>query len=139
MKEVKKILEGYRWANIEVERMEKRRRRLAKQEDQREVDSVRGSMKEYPYIERVVKIEGDRRAVVAEMEYQIDQAIERGLRAKKEAEAIIDQADDPREREILRSRFIDCLSWEEVGERNFVDKRQAQRIVQRFIEKKKQN
>ena len=135
MKEVKKILEGYRWANIEVERMEKRRRRLAKQEDQREVDSVRGSMKEYPYIERVVKIEGDRRAVVAE----IDQAIERGLRAKKEAEAIIDQADDPREREILRSRFIDCLSWEEVGERNFVDKRQAQRIVQRFIEKKKQN
>jgi len=133
MEDVKKILEGYRWANEEAERLEKRRARLEKKMGDVAVDTVKGSMEEYPFIERVVKIEGKQAALITELQYQIDQRIEEGLKARRDAEEIIARAEDPRTREILRSRYIDCLCWAAVGQRNNVDPDHARRIIREFI------
>ena len=135
MDDVRKVLEGYFWANKEVERLEARRRRLEKKEGEETKDTVKGSMKDHPYIERTITIEGKYSELIGELRYQIDQQIKEGLKARKAAEELIDSAEDPREREILRSRFIDCESWDKVGRKHYVDKRQAQRIVQNFVKK----
>lgn len=131
--EIKKILSGYYWANVEVERMKQRRRRIAKKAAETVADSVRGSMAAYPYIERVVRIEGNQEAVMERIEEQIQDMIGRGLQARAAAEEIIQKSEDAREREILRSRFIDCLSWEGVGKANHINPDHARRIVREFI------
>ena len=133
MEDVKKILEGYRGANEEVERLEKRKERLEEKKGDVAVDAVRGSMDEYPFIERVVKIEGKSIELVNEIQNQIDRRIEEGLKARIAAEEIIGLAEDWRTREILRSRYIDCLPWAAVGKKNNVDPDHARRIVREFI------
>ena len=133
MEDVKKIPEGYRGANEEVECLEKRKERLEKKKGDVTVDAVRGSMDEYPFIERVVKIEGKSIELVKEIQNQIDRRIEEGLKARIAAEEIIGLAEDWRTREILRSRYIDCLSWAAVGKKNNVDPDHARRIVREFI------
>lgn len=134
MKEIKKRLSQYYYINQEVQRQSERLRRLRKKEaDGIVADTVRGSMIQFPYIERVERIEGIAEDLTAVVEKQIDRSIRDGIVARIDTETIIAAEADPKRRELLRSRFIDCLTWEGVGDRNHIDPSHARKIVREWI------
>lgn len=135
MENMKKKLSRYYWINQEVEKQTKRKERLQRKASEVVADSTKGSMVEFPYIERVVKLEGNQEHLVDTITKQIDESIEAGVKARAEVESIINKVDDPRERELLRARFIDCLSWNLVSERNYISKSRAREIVKECIKK----
>lgn len=133
--DIKKELSRYYWINQEVKRQSERLERLRKKQNRIVADTTRGSMQQFPYIERVVKIEGIAEELTAKAERQIDESVKAGIEARIRIENIIARVQDPKARELMRSRFIDCLTWEEVARRNYTSKSRARGIVDESIKK----
>lgn len=132
----KKELSRYYWLKHEI-RMQ--RKRLCKIQNQSET-TVCDSVKDYrtgkgipTRIEGTAKDEYSRRAMIGLLEEEIENNIEKSEEAAEEIERYIQTVDDPRLREIMRSRFLDCMSWEKVGEANHMSPDHARKIVREFI------
>jgi hypothetical protein len=71
--------------------------------------------------------------MIAMLEEEIQANIEESEKAVKEIEGYIQSVEEPKMRELLRSRFIDCLNWEKVGEKNYMAPDYARRLIRNFI------
>ena len=134
----KELMGRYYWLDHEIKRQEKRRDRLAtsKRMNEAETDIVSGSSYQFPYIETKFKISGAPVGLISKIEEDIEKSIEDALMARDRIATYIDnEVDDPKLREILRSRFIDCLRWTEVGRQNYISSDHARKIVREFLDK----
>lgn len=134
----KELMGRYYWLDHEIKRQEKRRDRLAcsKRMNEYETDVVTGSEYQFPYIETKFKITGAPVGLISKIEEDIDKSIEEALIARDRVATFIDnEVDDPKLREILRSRFIDCLQWKDVGKQNYISTDHARKIVREFLKK----
>ncbi len=52
----------------------------------------------------------------------------------KEIEEFVQTVDDPRMRELLRSRFIDCKRWEDVSASNYISTAHARKLIREYLQ-----
>lgn len=67
------------------------------------------------------------------LEEEIRKNIKESERAVVAIEKYVQNINDPKVRELMRSRFIDCLSWEEVGAQNFINADYARQLINKHI------
>jgi hypothetical protein len=123
-----------RYINLrrEIERQEARLDRL---QDKVVPGVVRGSMSAFPYIQKRFHVAGVPVVAIDKLEKSIAKNIKASADALLEIEQFIGEVEDPKLRELLRSRFIDGLKWEDVGKNNFVSTVHAKRIVLDYLKK----
>ncbi|MDD7603201.1 MAG: hypothetical protein PUK54_11530 [Firmicutes bacterium] len=74
---------------------------------------------------------------ISTLEEEIEHNIAESDRLAAEIEIYIQSIDDPKMREIMRCRFLDCMGWSEVGKENFMDPDHARRLVREFLRRSK--
>ncbi len=126
--EVKKELESYRWA-------------LDKQRDlQRELDSWRAvAEKVSPNWSGVPGGGSGSGQIQSSVEHileltdQLDQQIQECIAQRTRVEQLIQLADKPQHRSILRKRYIECLTWREVVSQTGYDADYARKLNREAI------
>lgn len=139
----KRELERYFWLQHEIKQQ---RRRLARLEKKRqgEDDIVGDSVNNYNYGRpRPLKIEGiEQESIMLPvrikiLKEKIAENIEESERVVVEIEDYIQSLPDPKLRELFRSRFIDCMKWEDVGASNFISPDYARQVINKHIKNNK--
>ena len=135
----KQELNRYFWLNHEIRRQKKRLERL-KDKLSRQNDTVGDTVRDYRSGKGIpVRIEGmpadalTLPVMIRMLEEEIRKNIEESEQAVVAIEKYVRNINDPKVRELMRSRFIDCLSWEEVGARNFINADYARQLINRHI------
>ncbi len=135
----KQELNRYFWLNHEIRRQKKRLERL---EDKlsRQNDTVGDTVRDYRSGKGIpVRIEGiptdafTLPVMIRLLEEEIRKNIKESERAVVAIEKYVQNINDPKVRELMRSRFIDCLSWEEVGAQNFINADYARQLINKHI------
>ena len=135
----KQELNRYFWLNHEIRRQKKRLERL---EDKlsRQNDTVGDTVRDYRSGKGIpVRIEGiptdafTLPVMIRLLEEEIRKNIKESDRAVVAIEKYVQNINDPKVRELMRSRFIDCLSWEEVGAQNFINADYARQLINKHI------
>lgn len=135
----KQELNRYFWLNHEIRRQKKRLKRL---EDKlsRQNDTVGDTVRDYRSGKGIpVRIEGipsdalTLPVMIRMLEEEIRKNIKESERAVVAIEKYVQNINDPKVRELMRSRFIDCLSWEEVGAQNFINADYARQLINKHI------
>lgn len=116
----------------EISRQEKRLERL---EAQNIVvsDSVSGSMDVFPYTKRVFHIAGYPEGVIEARKKIIRKSIDESSELALRIEDYIGDIEDPRMRELLRCKYLDCMTWEQVGDANNIVADYARQLVRDFF------
>lgn len=136
----RKELEYYFWLRHEIEQQKRRLKRLQQKSIGREVgdtvlDYNRG--KGIPSrIEGIPEEDFDIPVKIILLEEAIAKNITESETRVVEIEKFIQGIDDPKLREVLRSRYIDCLSWEDVGKMNYIASDYARQIVRNYFKTK---
>lgn len=137
----KKELNKYFWLQHEIKKQENRLKRLRAKKE-KEKDFVADTVGDYRTgKKRTIKIEGIEQTdpalltIIALLELEIEKNIQAAEEKAVEIEKFIQQTEDPKLREILRSRFLDCLSWEQVGKENYINADYARRLVRNYLTK----
>lgn len=107
-------LEQYRKLKKEIRMLEDSIKRLTAQTFAPVSDAVRGSMPEYPYITRVVKITGMDQQVIDRLDRRKVRLAERRDKDRREVEEIeawVDTIQDSVVRQIVQLRYIQGASW----------------------------
>lgn len=120
-------LEGLRGLKNEIRLLERELRNLPEIKD-----SVRGSMKEYPYIQRVIPIQG--------VDTQRGSAIRQRLTHKQrllqdmvcEMEEWLDNVKEPDMRSILRLKYRNGLTYYQIGKELGYSEKTVRRRIQKF-------
>lgn len=73
-------------------------------------------------------------AVIDEIENSINQDIDDLVNLKKEIENKINTVNDLKLRELLKSRYLDCKSWEEIAFRNNITWRHVYRLHEQALD-----
>ena len=139
----KQELSRYFWLCHEIEKQKKRLERLqAKRANSG--GFVGDSVKDYRSGRGVtLKIQGYAEEDytlpnrISTLEEEIKHNIAESDRLAAEIEIYIQSIDDPKMREIMRCRFLDCMSWSELGKENFMDPDHARRLVREFLRRSK--
>ena len=63
----------------------------------------------------------------------IDRNLDEAVKARDEIENYVNDIDDPQMRELLRSRFIDCQGWKDVGRDNYISPDHARKKIREFL------
>ena len=135
----KQELNRYFWLNHEIRQQKKRLERL---EDKlsRQNDTVGDTVRDYRSGKGIpVRIEGiptdafTLPVMIRLLEEEIRKNIKESERAVVAIEKYVQNINDPKVRELMRSRFIDCLSWEEVGAQNFINADYARQLINKHI------
>ncbi len=131
----KEKLNRYFWLSHEIERQEKRRERLQKKVSTGDLasDVVSGSSSHFPYIETKFKITGVPTGMLDKISDSIEKNLDEALKARDEIENYVNDIDDPQMRELLRSRFIDCQGWKDVGRDNYISPDHARKKIREFL------
>lgn len=132
----KKELSRYYWLKHEIRMQRKRLNRLREKKSDVTCDIVKDyrTGKGIPTkIEDVAADEFSRRAAIGLLEEEIEKSIKESEKAAGEIETYINTVADPMLREIMRSRFLDCKTWEKVGEANHIAPDYARRIVREYL------
>lgn len=106
-------------------------------------DKVQASMEEYPYISTYVNIRGRDR----QQDERITRAINREKKLLKsrlakaeqlenEIKSWIEQIEDSKIRQIVEYKYIDNLTWQQIGEKLHMDRTTAKKKLVRYLEKK---
>ena len=139
----KQELSRYFWLCHEIE---KQKKRLEKLQAKRANSGgfVGGSVKDYRSGRGVpLKIQGYAEEDytlpnrISTLEEEMEHNIAESDRLAAEIEIYIQSIDDPKMREIMRCRFLDCMGWSEVGKENFMDPDHARRLVREFLRRSK--
>lgn len=137
----KQELSRHFWLQHEVKRQEKRLAQLRKKQQLiREQGEVGDTVRDYKTGKGIpVRIEGipEEEFTLPLMIKLLEEEIEKNIK-ESQAEAVkieryIQTIENPKIRELMRSRFLDCMSWEEVAEANFVAKDYARSLIREFI------
>lgn len=132
----KKELSRYCWLRHEIH---KQRNRLEQLRNKKPEGMVGDTVNDYRTGKGIpVKIEGvpsdeyTRPIMIGLLEEEIERNIKESEAAAEKIEQYIQTVNDPKVRELMRSRFLDCLSWEEVGKANYISPDHARKIVRNF-------
>ena len=68
------------------------------------------------------------------LEAEIEQNIIEAQERVKEIEEFVQTVEDPRMRELLRSRFIDCKRWEDVAASNYISTAHARKLIREYLQ-----
>lgn len=135
----KNDLNEYFWLNHEIKRQKSRLKRLEeKLKHSGEVvgDSVQKyyNGKAHPYkIEGIDETDTKLPLMIVTLKQEIELNIEKAEKMAVEIEQFIQSVEQAKLRELLRSRFIDCMDWERVGAANFIAPDHARKIVRKFF------
>ena len=135
----KNDLYEYFWLNHEIKRQKSRLKRLEeKLKHSGEVvgDSVQKyyNGKAHPYkIEGIDETDTKLPLMIVTLKQEIELNIEKAEKMAVEIEQFIQSVEQAKLRELLRSRFIDCMDWERVGAANFIAPDHARKIVRKFF------
>lgn len=84
-----------------------------------------GSGVSNPIVQYVIKKE--------ELTTRLNQKIAKYTEELVRIENIIDRIDDPEVRAIARMRFVQCMKWEEIGDRIHLDRTNCARKLKKYI------
>lgn len=137
----KQELNRYFWLRHEIRRQEKRLERLRNKPTGEVVgDTVKDyrSGKGIPVLITGTPAEElTRPLMIGLLKEEIRKNIEESERAVVEIEKYIQGIKDPKLREIMRSRFIDCLDWKKVGEENYISPDYARQLIREHFRNNK--
>lgn len=97
-------------------------------------DSVRGSMVEFPYIERTITITGIDVSSAARLRRKLERKCAELQDEISELEDIMEDVSDPEMRLILRLHYVDGLSQDQVAEEMGYATRTIQRKMAKFFQ-----
>ncbi len=137
----KKEMSRYYWLKHEIQMQRKRLDRLR---NKKQEGIVGDTVNDYRTGRGIpVKIEGvpsdefSRPVMIRILEEEIEKNIKESQTAMREIERYIQTIDNPRLREVMRSRFIDCLNWEAVGKKNYIAPDYARQLINKYFNKRK--
>ena len=64
----------------------------------------------------------------------LEAEIEQNIIDAQEIEEFVQTVEDPRMRELLRSRFIDCKRWEDVAASNYISTAHARKLIREYLQ-----
>ena len=135
----KQDLKNYYWLQHEIKQQKGRLARLRKREERSgevvgDIVSDYKTGKAIPLLIRgIPATDFELPVMILLLETEIEKNITEAQRLVKEIEKYIQTVNDPRMRELLRSRFIDCLSWEQVGKANHINPDHARKLLRNFM------
>lgn len=124
--------------NKEIEILQKQMRNITVQ-PKTVTDCVKGSLACFPYSEQTIRItgvdvEGYERKVVR-IRRAMAKKLQEVMQQVEEINRYIESVEDCEIRNILRLRYVDCLTWEEIEEVLHMNKRTAQRKFRKWWDK----
>jgi len=141
----KKELNEYFWLKHEITRQ---KGRLARLEEKLKYtgEIVGDSTNNYSTGKaRPLKIQGiagddiELPLMIVTLKQEIEVNIEKTEKMAVEIEQFIQSVEQAKLRELLRSRFIDCMDWENVGRVNYISPDHARKMVRKFLAEQKKN
>ena len=135
----KQKLKSYYWLQHEIKQQQGRLNKLRKKLDNSgelvgDIVSDYKTGKAIPLlIQGVSDSDFNLPIIIHLLENEIEQNIIDAQKIVKEIEEYIQTVADPRIRELLRCRFIDCMSWEQVGKKNYISSDHARKILRNFL------
>ena len=73
-------------------------------------------------------------ATINDIEEEINKEIDELIELRKEIENKINAVDNPKLREILKCRYLDCKSWEEIAYKNNITWRHVYRLHEKALD-----
>ena len=141
----KNDLNEYFWLNHEITRQ---KGRLARLEEKLKYtgEIVGDSTNNYSTGKaRPIKIQGitgggvELPLMIVTLKREIEANIEKAEKMAVEIEQFIQSVEQAKLRELLRSRFIDCMDWENVGRVNYISPDHARKMVRKFLAERKKD
>ena len=141
----KNDLNEYFWLNHEITRQ---KGRLARLEEKLKYtgEIVGDSTNNYSTGKaRPIKIQGiagggvELPLMIVTLKREIEANIEKAEKMAVEIEQFIQGVEQAKIRELLRSRFIDCMDWENVGRVNYISPDHARKMVRKFLAERKKD
>ena len=138
-------LNEYFWLNHEITRQ---KGRLARLEEKLKYtgEIVGDSTNNYSTgTARPIKIQGiagggvELPLMIVTLKREIEANIEKAEKMAVEIEQFIQSVEQAKLRELLRSRFIDCMDWENVGRVNYISPDHARKMVRKFLAERKKD
>ena len=135
----KQKLKSYYWLQHEIRQQKGRLNRLRKKQELSgeivgDVVNDYKTGKPIPLmIQGIANEDFELPMIIHLLEAEIEQNIIDAQERVKEIEEFVQTVEDPRMRELLRSRFIDCLSWEQVGKANHINPDHARKLLRNFM------
>lgn len=139
----KKELNEYFWLKHEITRQ---KGRLARLEEKLKYtgEIVGDSTNNYSTGKaRPIKIQGiagggvELPLMIVTLKQEIELNIEKAEKMAVEIEQFIQSVEQAKLRELLRSRFIDCMDWENVGKVNYISPDYARQLINKYFNKHK--
>lgn len=125
----------------EIIELEKQIQKLEQKEIGTIIDKVRASYRDFPYIEGSVPIAGYDHKAMERRERLVGEKLRllnaRKLRAQElenEITEYINTIQESRIRRIMQYRYVEDLTWAEVGELVHCDRTTAEKIVSRYLD-----
>lgn len=135
----KQELNRYFWLRHEIERQQKRLERLEEKRS-RQNETVGDTVRDYRTGKGIpMRIEGipseafTLPVMIGLLKEEIEKNIKESEIAAVEIEKYVQSINDPKMREIMRSRFIDCLNWKQVGAQNYMNPDHARKLIRNFV------
>ena len=141
----KNDLNEYFWLNHEITRQ---KGRLARLEEKLKYtgEIVGDSTNNYSTGKaRPIKIQGiagggvELPLMIVTLKREIEANIEKAEKMAVEIEQFIQSVEQAKLRELLRSRFIDCMDCENVGRVNYISPDHARKMVRKFLAERKKD
>lgn len=141
----KNDLNEYFWLNHEITRQ---KGRLARLEEKLKYtgEIVGDSTNNYSTGKaRPIKIQGiagggvELPLMIVTLKREIEANIEKAEKMAVEIEQFIQSVEQAKLRELLRSRFIDCMDWENVSRVNYISPDHARKMVRKFLAERKKD
>ena len=73
-------------------------------------------------------------ATINDLEKEINEEIDKLIKLRKEIEDKINAVEEPRLRELLKCRYLDCKSWEEIAYKNNITWRHVYRLHEKALD-----
>lgn len=128
-KEKIKYLNQYRYLNKEIDR------KIESLENwKNKILNVTSTLSDMPKSNKRSDVISDGIAIISEIEDTINKEIDNLINLKKEIENKIDQVEDPKLRELLKCRYLDCKSWEEIAYKNNITWRHVYRLHEKALD-----
>jgi len=108
-----KYLNQYRYTNAEIDRKIK-----CLEDCKSKIFNVTGTLTDMPKSKNRSNTIEDGIASIDEIEQTINQDIDKLLETRKDIENKIDAIIDLKLREIMKCRYLDCKTWEEIAYKN---------------------
>ncbi len=141
----KKELNEYFWLKHEITRQKGRLSRLEKKlKCVGEIvgDSVNNysTGRAHPLkIQGIAQTDIELPLMIVTLKQEIEANIEKAEKMAVEIEQFIQSVEQAKLRELLRSRFIDCMDWENVGKVNYISPDHARKMVRKFLAERKKD